>query len=128
MDVYSRKIVGWQVYAEESAENAADLVEATCRAERVKRDQVILHSDKGSPMKGATLLVTLQRLGVLPSFSRPSVSNDNPYSESLFRTIMKFMDFEFQNTGFAPHRDPAKLSYFSLFNADVFRAALRAFF
>jgi transposase InsO family protein len=47
----------------------------------------VLHSDNGSLMKGATMLVTLQRLGIAPSFSRPSVSNDNPYSESLFRTL-----------------------------------------
>ena len=46
-----------------------------------------LHSDNGSPMKGATLLATVHGLGVMPSFSRPSVSNDNPYSESLFRTL-----------------------------------------
>ena len=46
-----------------------------------------LHSDNGSPMKGATMLSTLQRLQVMPSFSRPSVSNDNPYSESLFKTL-----------------------------------------
>ncbi len=47
----------------------------------------MLHSDNGSPMKGATMLATLQKLGVVPSFSRPSVSDDNPYSESLFRTL-----------------------------------------
>jgi len=50
-------------------------------------NQVVLHSDNGSPMKGATMLATLQALGVIPSFSRPSVSNDNPYSESLFKTL-----------------------------------------
>jgi putative transposase len=48
---------------------------------------LVLHSDNGAPMKGATLLATLQKLGVVPSFSRPSVSNDNPYSEALFRTL-----------------------------------------
>lgn len=47
----------------------------------------VLHSDNGAPMKGATRLATLQRLGLMPSFSRPSVSNDNPYSEALFRTL-----------------------------------------
>lgn len=87
MDIYSRKIVGWQVYEKESAEYAADVVEAACYDEGIQKDQVILHSDNGSPMKGATMLATLQRLGVIPSFSRPSVSNDNPYSEALFRTL-----------------------------------------
>lgn len=87
MDIYSRKIVGWQVYDRESAEYASDVLEAACIEENIKRDQVILHSDNGSPMKGATMLATLQKLGVVPSFSRPSVSNDNPYSEALFKTL-----------------------------------------
>lgn len=87
LDIYSRKIVGWQVYEKESSALAADLMTDICQREGVKRDQVILHSDNGSPMKGATLLATLQELGIIPSFSRPSVSNDNPYSESLFRTL-----------------------------------------
>ena len=62
-----------------------------CRREGVKRSCVTLHSDNGSPMKGATLLATLHTLGVMPSFSRPSVSNDNPYSESLFGTLSERM-------------------------------------
>jgi transposase InsO family protein len=57
-----------------------------CERENIARDQVVLHSDNGSPMKGATMLATLQALGVMPSFSRPAVSNDNPFSESIFKT------------------------------------------
>ena len=87
MDIYSRKIVGWQVYEQECNVLAADLMTDICLREGIKRDQVTLHSDNGGPMKGATILATLQELGVIPSFSRPSVSNDNPYSESLFRTL-----------------------------------------
>lgn len=87
MDIYSRKVVGWQVYEAESSALAADLMTDICHREGVERNQVTLHSDNGSPMKGATMLATLQELGVIPSFSRPSVSNDNPYSESLFRTL-----------------------------------------
>ncbi len=87
MDIYSRKIVGWQVYEAESSALAADLMTDICHRERVPPGQVTLHSDNGSPMKGASLLATLQSLGVMPSYSRPSVSNDNPYSESLFRTL-----------------------------------------
>jgi len=87
MDIFSRKVVGWQVYDQESSALAADLMTDICGREGVKRNQVMLHSDNGSPMKGATMLATLQELGVMPSFSRPSVSNDNPYSESLFRTL-----------------------------------------
>ncbi len=87
VDIYSRKIVGLQVYEKESSALAADLMKDICQKEEVKPGQVILHSDNGSPMKGATMLATLQQLGIIPSFSRPSVSNDNPYSESLFRTL-----------------------------------------
>ena len=87
LDIFSRKIVGWQVYENESSARAADLMTDICQRERIARNQVTLHSDNGSPMKGATFLATLQQLGIIPSFSRPSVSNDNPYSESLFRTL-----------------------------------------
>jgi putative transposase len=93
MDIYSRKIVGWQVYEQESSALAADLMTDICQREGVKRHQVTLHSDNGSPMKGATLLATLQELGVVLSFSRPCVSNDNPYSESLFRTLKYRPDY-----------------------------------
>jgi putative transposase len=87
MDVYSRKIVGFQVYEKESSGYASDVIEDACCRETVKPGEVILHSDNGTPMKGATMLATLQRLGVIPSFSRPSVSDDNPYSEALFKTL-----------------------------------------
>jgi len=87
MDIYSRKIVGWQVKSEESSALAADMMKDICDREGISAYQVTLHSDTGSPMKGATMLATLQELGVIPSFSRPSVSTDNPYSESLFRTL-----------------------------------------
>ena len=86
MDIFSRKIVGWEVYAEESADHAASIIQKSYLREGIAGQPLILHSDNGSPMKGATMLGTLQKLGVMPSFSRPSVSNDNPYSESMFRT------------------------------------------
>lgn len=87
MDIYSRKIVGWQVYHTESSELAGEVMRDICERERIAPGQMVLHSDNGSPMKGATMLATLQALGVAPSFSRPAVSNDNPYSESLFKTL-----------------------------------------
>ena len=87
MDIFSRKIVGWQVYEVESSELASEVMRDICEREDIAPNQVVLHSDKGSPMKGATMLATLQALGVMPSFSRPAVSNDNPYSESLFKTM-----------------------------------------
>lgn len=87
MDVYSRKAVAYQVYDRESGDLAADLITDACSRENITRDQLVLHSDNGAPMKAVTMLAKLQDLGVIPSFSRPSVSDDNPYSESLFRTM-----------------------------------------
>jgi transposase InsO family protein len=86
-DIFSRKIVGWEVHTEELADHASTLISKACLAEGVRLGQLVLHADNGGPMKGATMLATLQRLGIVPSFSRPSVSDDNPYSESLFRTL-----------------------------------------
>lgn len=87
MDIWSRKIVGWNVYDVESADLSARLFTATCHAQQLDPRGIVLHADNGGPMKGATMVATLERLGVLASFSRPSVSNDNPFSESLFRTL-----------------------------------------
>lgn len=86
-DLYSRRIVGWQVLEDESAEAAALLIRRTCSELQVDSASLHLHSDNGGPMKGATMLATLQRLGIVPSFSRPRVSDDNPFPESLFRTL-----------------------------------------
>ncbi len=87
MDIYSRKIVGWEIHENESAAHASVLIRKACLAEGICERGLVLHSDNGSPMKGSTMLATLQRLGIVPSFSRPTVSNDNPYSESLFGTM-----------------------------------------
>jgi transposase InsO family protein len=87
MDVYSRKIVGWEVFETESADHAASVFRKTHLREGIAGNALVLHSDNGSPMKGATMLATLQRLGVIASFSRPCVSDDNPYSEALFKTL-----------------------------------------
>ena len=87
MDIYSRKIVGHEVYDVESMELSARLIERICECEGIRKDQLVLHSDNGGAMKGATMLATLQKLGIIPSFSRPRVSDDNPYIESLFKTL-----------------------------------------
>ena len=87
VDIFSRKIVGWQVFDCESAERAAALLEDICRRQGISPNQITVHSDNGSPMKAETMLATMQRLGVAHSRSRPAVSNDNPYSESLFKTL-----------------------------------------
>ncbi len=87
MDIFSRKVVGWEVYDCESGEHAANLLERTLWSEKCVNEEIILHSDNGSPMKSLTMQAKMIEMGVIGSRSRPGVSNDNPYSESLFRTV-----------------------------------------
>ncbi len=88
VDLFSRDIVGWEVWDSETAEHASELIRQACIAQgRLTTSPLVLHSDNGTPMKGATMLETLYALGITPSNSRPRVSNDNPYSESLFKTL-----------------------------------------
>ena len=86
LDVYSRKIVAHEVHAQESAEHAAVLIEQAVAREGVPHGVLVVHQDNGSPMKGSTYLAKLAELGIKPSYSRPGVSDDNAYAESLFRT------------------------------------------
>ena len=99
-DIWSRKILGWEVHDVESSELSAQLIERIRQAHPEKSlSGWILHSDNGGPMKGATMLATLQRLGVVTSFSRPRVSDDNPFIEALFRTLKYWP--EYSTAGFA---------------------------
>ena len=87
VDVWSRKITGWAVHEEESEQLAAELIREAVLREGADGKLLVVHTDNGGPMKGATMLATLQWLGIVPSFSRPRVCDDNPYSEALFRTL-----------------------------------------
>jgi transposase InsO family protein len=93
VDLFSREIVAARVHDRECSTLAAQLIEAACQREGVVKQPLILHADNGSAMKGATLKVKLEQLGVIASYSRPSVSDDNPYIESLFRTLKYRPDF-----------------------------------
>jgi transposase InsO family protein len=87
LDIWSRKIVGWGVHDKQCDKIAAGLLQALCARLDVAPQGLVLHSDNGKPMKGSTMLSTMQWLSIVPSFSRPSVSDDNPYIESLFRHL-----------------------------------------
>lgn len=89
MDIYSRKIVGDEVHDSEAGGLASEVVEKACWREHLAAHgtPLVLHSDNGSPMKAATFLEKLYDLGITPSKSRPRVSNDNAFSESLFKTL-----------------------------------------
>jgi putative transposase len=86
-DIFSRMIVGWTIEEVESADHGGWLIDQICQEQGITKGQLTLHSDNGGPMTGATMVATLERLGVIPSLSRPAVSDDNPYSESLFKTL-----------------------------------------
>ncbi len=87
VDVWSRRIVGWQVHERENPALAAATIARICDETPIDPKGLVLHSDNGKPMRGSSMVSTLQWLGIVPSFSRPHVSNDNPYSEALFRTL-----------------------------------------
>ena len=98
-DIFSRFIVGWEVWEEQSDVHASELISrATLSQNVISSNLLVLHTDNGSPMKGSTMLAKLESLGVISSFNRPRVSNDNAFAESLFKTC-KYRP-NFKDTGF----------------------------
>jgi putative transposase len=93
LDIYSRYVVGWLVAGAENAGLAKALIEETCAKHHIDRDTLTLHSDRGSPMRAKTTAELLVDLGVAASYSRPRVSNDNPFSEAQFKTLKYRPDF-----------------------------------
>ena len=87
LDVFTRLVVGWMVANRESAQLAKELIETTCRRQNINSGELTIHSDRGAPMKSKAVALLLADLGVTKSHSRPYVSNDNPYSESAFKTL-----------------------------------------
>ena len=87
LDIFSRYVVGWLVASTENAGLASALIEETCDKHGIARDTLTLHSDRGSPMRAKTTAELLVDLGVAASYSRPRVSNDNPFSEAQFKTL-----------------------------------------
>lgn len=125
VDIFSRKIVGWEVHECESAELAAALIRQAVLAESCLTRPLVLHADNGSPMKGATMKVTMEKLGITASYSRPRVSNDNPFSEALFRTC-KYRP-NWQTKGFATKADAQAWvkSFASWYNDEHLHSAIR---
>jgi putative transposase len=87
LDVYSRYVVGWMLAYKESAELAKNFIEETCKSQGISRNNLTIHADRGPSMKSKTVADLYAHLGVSKSHSRPRVSNDNPYSESQFKTM-----------------------------------------
>jgi putative transposase len=93
LDVFSRYVVGWMVAPRETAELAKRLIADTCEKQDIQPGQLTLHADRGSSMKSKPVAFLLADLAVTKSHSRPYVSDDNPYSESHFRTLKYRPDF-----------------------------------
>ena len=93
IDIFSRYVVGWLVAGAENAGLASALIEDSCAKHGVARDTLTLHSDRGSPMRAKSTAELLVDLGVAASYSRPRVSNDNPFSEAQFKTLKYRPDF-----------------------------------
>ncbi len=93
MDVFSRYVVGWMVAYKESASLAEDLIAQTCLNEAIQPGQLTIHADRGSSMTSKAVSELLIDLGVIKTHARPHVSNDNPYSESAFKTLKYRPDF-----------------------------------
>jgi putative transposase len=93
LDIFSRYAVGWMVASRESAKLADVLIRQTCAKQAIGRDQLTVHADRGSSMTSKPVAFLLADLGITQSHSRPHVSNDNPFSESQFKTLKYRPDF-----------------------------------
>ena len=87
LDIYSRYVVGWLVADRESAELARILISQTCKKQNIQENQLTLHADRGTSMKSKVVAHLLSDLGVTKTHSRPYTSDDNPFSESQFKTL-----------------------------------------
>lgn len=119
-DVFSRKIIAWEVWEEESADHASDLIRMAVISEKLttRKHPLVLHSDNGSPMKGSTMLETLYNLGITPSRSRPRVSNDNAYAESLFKTLKYRCNYQPKGFGSLDEARRWVMNFVDWYNAD----------
>ncbi len=110
LDIFSRFVIGWMV-----AEQAHHFISSTCARQAIPPGQLIIHADRGSPMTAKTTAQLFIDLGVAESHSRPHVSDDNPYSESAFKT-MKYCPFfpnHFESRG---HADSWADAFFNWYN------------
>ena len=125
VDVWSRKIMAATVFEEESMELSSMLIAHASFIHGVQPDSLVLHSDNGGPMKGSTMQATLMNLGIIPSFSRPMVSDDNPYSESLFRTMKYRPEYPLKSFEDLAHSQDWVDGFVSWYNTQHLHSAIR---
>jgi putative transposase len=123
LDVYSRYVVGWMVALQSAAHLARELIDETCRRQGILPGQLTLHSDRGNPMVAKSLAMLLADLGITKSLSRPSVSNDNPYSEAQFKT-MKYCPSYPENFGSLPDARAWGQDFFHWYNCEHYHSGI----
>ena len=117
LDIYSRYVVGWMVAHREQATLAQRLISDSCEKQAIKPEQLIIHADRGSSMTSKPVAFLLSDLGITKSHSRPYVSNDNPYSESQFKTLKYRPDFP-QNFGSIEDARGFCKNFFAWYNSE----------
>lgn len=123
LDIFSRYVVGWMVAERESAALAERLIRESCLRQGVKRNQLVVHADRGPQMTSGTVTMLYALLGITPSYSRPRVSNDNPYSESQFKTLKYHPEFP-DRFGSPLHARSFCASFFQWYNTEHHHSAL----
>jgi putative transposase len=123
LDIFSRYVVGWMIAEEESSDLAKQLIAATARKQGIQPDQLTLHADNGSPMKGKPLSQLLVDLGITKSHSRPHTSDDNPFSEAQFKTMKYRPDYPERFGSIDEARQWAR-TFFSWYNHDHYHSGL----
>jgi putative transposase len=123
LDIFSRYVVGWMIAEVESSELAKQLIAETARKQGIQPDQLTLHADNGSPMKGKPLSQLLLDLGITRSHSRPHTSDDNPFSEAQFKTMKYHPDYP-DRFGSIDHARQWAREFFGWYNDDFYHSGL----
>ena len=123
LDIFSRYVVGWMLAERESAELAKRLIKETCSKQGIVAEQLTLHADRGTSMKSKPLAMLLSDLGVTKTHSRPQVSNDNPYSESQFKTLKYRPEFP-KRFGSIQHARDVCRDLFGWYNTEHYHSGI----
>jgi putative transposase len=123
LDIFSRYVVGWMIAEVESSELAKQLIAETARKQGIQPDQLTLHADNGSPMKGKPLSQLLLDLGITKSHSRPHTSDDNPFSEAQFKTMKYRPDYPDRFASIEAARQWAR-TFFGWYNNEHYHSGL----
>ena len=123
MDIFSRYVVGWLLAERESGTLAKHLIAESCLRQGIAPQQLVIHSDRGAAMRSQTLAQTMVTLGVAQSFSRPHVSDDNPFSESQYKTLKYRLDFPVRFTSM-PHAENHCQDFFAWYNQEHHHVSL----